>query len=268
MTGNRRDSIIADEMRKGAAYAEACAWADTLERRAAEAEAERQARRAAFDAMTDEEHEAKCDEAAAAIVARWPGARALAVFAGAYACIRDEHASANVEWRPYEGDWTANVSEGTDEGETWHSRGHATALEAVDAARALVADAVRQKRAEADALDALLTERPALDAAGASAPVAPVAEPAPAENESAEPTEVPWRLRPPTGAEIEAHTGRWMLMRTDGRIAVLRSIGGAASSLDIHPQHGVLLDTEDLWRPVDREGVPVPWPITEGDDRD
>ena len=248
MTGNRRDSIIADEMRKGAAYAEACAWADTLERRAAEAEAERQARRAAFDAMTDEEHGAKCDEAAAAIVARWPGARALAVFAGAYACIRDEHASANVEWRPCEGDWTANVCEGTDEGETWPSRGHATALEAVDAARALVADAVRQKRAEADALESLLAGQPA-------------------EDEPAEPAEVPWRSEPPTVDEVEAHNGRWM--ESDAiadTLTVVRFFGVGDLSYRVAPLGSSLPRVVPArcgcqWRPVDREGVPVPWPV-------
>ena len=108
----------------------------------------------ASGAATIEAEAAKVAESVAAIAARYPGAKAFATFAGAYTCVRDELASVNIEWRTYEGDWSANISDGV--GRCWDSDGHTTAAEALDAARAKVAESVRQMRADADQLEALL----------------------------------------------------------------------------------------------------------------
>ena len=148
--------IVAEQMRRSNDYAAAVEWADTCERNRAAAEAEREARAAALAAITDEQCDAICDEAKAAIAAHWPGVETVDIHLGAYACIRDEHASINVEWRPYDREWSANISEGTPGGGDWNVYGRASALAAVKSVRALVAAAAMDLREAADKTDALL----------------------------------------------------------------------------------------------------------------
>ena len=148
--------IVANHMRHSNDYAAAVAWADTCERNRAAAEAEREARAAALAAITGEQVDGIGDEAKAAIAAHWPGVEAIDAYLGAYACIRDERASVNVEWRPYEREWSANISEGTLSGGDWSVYGRDSALAAVDAVRATVAAAAMDLREAADKTDALL----------------------------------------------------------------------------------------------------------------
>lgn len=156
MTEEERARIIADEVRSGSSYAAAVALADLWAERQAKDAAERAARLDAILGLTDEAEAAKVAESVAALAARYPGAKAFATFAGAYICVRDELASVNLEWRTYEGDWCASIDTGVNDCGRWYSDGHTTAADALDAARAKVAESVRQMRAEAEQLDALL----------------------------------------------------------------------------------------------------------------
>ena len=156
MTQDERTRIIADEVRRGSSYAHAVALADLWAERQEKDAAERAARLAAILGFTDEAAAAKVAESVAALAARYPGPKAFATFAGAYIYVRDELASVNLEWRTYEGDWCASIDTGGNDCGRWDSDGHTTAAEALDAARAMLAESVRQMRADADQLEALL----------------------------------------------------------------------------------------------------------------
>ena len=97
---------------------------------------------------------AKEDAALEALALRYPGEPASPAVSVPGARVHIGDASVSACWDISAAAWSANIFGG--EGRYWYSDGHTTAAEALDAARAKVAESVRQMRADADQLEALL----------------------------------------------------------------------------------------------------------------
>ena len=154
MTEEERTRIIANEVRRGSSYAHAVEFTDHIAMRRAKHAAEKAMRDRAHADFTSAMFGAKEDAALDALALRYPGASASPAVSVPGARVHIGDASVSACWDISAAAWSANIVGGKDR--YWYSDGHTTAAEALDAARAMLAESVRQMRADADQLDALL----------------------------------------------------------------------------------------------------------------
>ena len=128
--------------------------AKRLADRLATLDAEKAMRAKAHAEFTSEMFGAKEDAALDALSLRYPGEPASPAVSVPGARVHIGDASVSACWDISAAAWSANIVGGKDR--YWYSDGHTTAADALDAARAKVAESVRQMRAEAEQLEALL----------------------------------------------------------------------------------------------------------------